>query len=94
MEIFTFENPQKCIFKAPLLSTAKVSPENRFGASLNLINNFRTTLLNTKRNNQLVRAKWEVEWQSTDQSQKANAFLREIISYKVNIVPSLSLRSS
>ena len=51
---------------------------------MNLIHAFKDSILRTKRNGQTVRGKWEIEWQSTDQSQKANTFLREIISYKVN----------
>ena len=84
LEIFTFvKPPQKVNFKAQILSAKPVTKDNRFGASMNLIHAFKDHLLRTKRNGQTIRGKWEIEWQSTDQSQKANAFLREIISYKV-----------
>ena len=84
MEIFSFDDPIKCVFEAPILSTRPVTKDNRFGASLNLINMFKNNLLHTTRNGLPVRGKWEIEWQSTDQSNKANMFLREIISYKVS----------
>ena len=71
--------------ETPILSTRPITPENRFGASLNLIHAFKDHLLRTTRNGQQVRAKWEIEWQSADQSKKANVFLRESISYKVSV---------
>ena len=89
MEIFHFDDPIKCKFMAPILSTRQITKDNRFGASLNLIHVFKDNLLRTKRNGLPVRGKWEIEWQSADQSKKANMFLREIISYKVSIITAL-----
>ena len=72
--------------QAPLLSRLTVSAEHRFGASLQLIENFRYRIEHTIRNEQIVRAKWEIEWQTPEQSQKANAYIYELLGNKVRII--------
>ena len=44
---------------------------------------FRYKLTHLVRNEQLVRAKWEIEWQTPDQTLKANAYLYELLGNKV-----------
>ena len=74
---------RKCTFQMPILSELPVTPEDRFGVSLNEINGFRYKLTHLVRNQQLVRAKWEVEWQTAEQSEKARQFLLQVLNNKV-----------
>ena len=66
----------------PILGNQTVTAENRFGISLQQIEAFRYRITHTIRNEQMVCAKWEVEWQDEIQSQKANAFLYEVLANK------------
>ena len=84
MSIYTFDTKQKCTFDSSILTILPVTAENRFGASLDLINSFRDKLLSATRNGQLIRARWEIEWQSEEVSSKANQFLREALANKVS----------
>ena len=68
----------------PILSELPVTPEDRFGVSLNDINGFRYKLTRLVRSQQLVRAKWEVEWHTPEQSEKARIFLLQILANKVS----------
>ena len=68
----------------PIMSELTVTPEDRFGVSLNDINAFRYKLTHLVRNKQLVRTKWEVEWQTAEQSSKARNFLRQVLANKVS----------
>ena len=70
----------------PILSQQPVSPEDRFGVSLNDINAFRYKLTHLKRNDQLVRAKWELEWQTQEESKKARSFLHQVLANKVSVI--------
>ena len=76
----------------PILSGATVTEENRFGFSLQQIKTFRYKLLSLKRNGQPVRARWEVEWQTTEQSNHTNKFLYEILANK-EIIRHVSTRT-
>ena len=79
----TGSTTQTSIINAPILSAAPVTAENRFGASLQQVELFRHKMTHLVRNEQLVRAKWEIEWQSLEQSKKANAYLYELLGNKV-----------
>lgn len=92
MSIHTFDTKQKCSFETTLISSLPATAENRFGASLELINEFRDKLLSATRNSQLIRARWEIEWQTEDQSTKANHFLRETLANK-EIITHVSTRT-
>ena len=85
----TGSSTQTSIINAPLLSKQPVTAEFRFGASLHQAELFKYKMTHMIRNEQLVRAKWEIEWQSAEQSQKANAYLYELLGNKVNykIIP-------
>ena len=80
--MYTLGSAQKCCFQSPIASSQPVTDENRFGASLQVANAFRYRLTHTIRNEKIVRARWEVEWQTPLQSAKANAFLYEIMANK------------
>ena len=69
----------------PLLANSALLPENRFGISLQLSEAFKYRMIHTVRNQQAVRARYEIEWQTAEQSQKANAFLYEILNNKETI---------
>ena len=92
MTIHTFDTKQKCTFDTPIMSSLPATAENRFGASLDLINQFREKLLTATRNSQLIRARWEIEWQTEEQSSKANHFLRECLANK-EIINHVSTRT-
>lgn len=79
----TGSSTQTSIINAPILSGLEVTAENRFGASLQQVELFRHKMTHLVRNEQLVRAKWEIEWQSMEQSKKANAYLYELLGNKV-----------
>ena len=66
----------------PILGTKPIEPENRFGVSLQYIQSFKYRLTHTIRNEQAVRTKWEVEWQTEEQSKMAKRFLHEVIANK------------
>ena len=74
---------RKCTFMMPILSELPVSAEDRFGVSLNDINAFKYKLTHLVINQQRVRAKWEVEWQTAEQSEKARTFLLQVLANKV-----------
>lgn len=59
---------------------AVAGTEDRFGASLVKMQHFEYKLLRTIRNDQQVRTKYEIEWQTPEQSQKANQFLYEVLA--------------
>ena len=84
MEFTLPKSARKCSIMAPILSELAVTPEDRFGVSLNDINAFRYKLTHLVRNNQPVRTKWEVEWQTSEQSGKARNFLRQVLANKVS----------
>ena len=92
MSIFTFDTKKKRDFKAPILCDLPVTTENRYGASLDLINSFKEKLLTATRGGQLIRARWEIEWQTEEESAKANLFLRESLANK-EIVNHVSTRT-
>ena len=69
----------------PLLDSAPCTEENRFGVSLQQIRAFIYRMTHTIRNGQAVRPKYEVEWQTPEQSQKANAFLYEVLNNRAII---------
>ena len=77
------KSARKCKYMVPILSELVVTPEDRFGVSLNDINAFRYKLTHLVRNKQLVRPKWEVEWQTSEQSDKARKFLHQVLANKV-----------
>ena len=81
-ELYTVHSAQKCSFNLPILGTSPISPENRFGVSLELIQAFKYRLTHTIRNEQAVRSKWEVEWHTEEQSREAQKYLFEVISNK------------
>lgn len=83
MELTLPNSVRKCKFMMPILSELSVTPEDRFGVSLNDINGFRHKLTRLVRSKQLVRAKWEVEWQTPEQSAKARKFLHQVLANKV-----------
>ena len=66
----------------PTLGSQPINEENRFGVSLQLIQSFKYRLTHTIRNEQAVRARWEVEWHTEEQSRMAKRFLHEIIANK------------
>lgn len=70
--------------RAPIMSRQEVTAANRYGVSLQLIDHFKYRLTHTIRNEQIVRAKWEIEWQTPEQSQKANAYLYELLNNRVS----------
>ena len=80
--MITLGSSQKCTFQASILSQKAVFPENRFGISLQLCESFKYRMIHTVRNQQAVRARYEIEWQTAEQSQKANQFLYGVISNK------------
>ena len=82
MELFTLGSSQLCKFEWPILSQTPISEDNRFGTSAKLTDAFIYRLTHTIRNEQAVRAKWEVEWQSPEESRKANLFLHENLANK------------
>ena len=92
MSIFTFETKQRCDFETPIISKMPATAENRFGSSLDLINSFKEKLLSATRNSQPIRARWEIEWQTTEQSSKANHFLRESLANR-EIINHVSTRT-
>ena len=71
-------------FRAPIMSSQEVTAANRYGVSLQLIDHFKYRLTHTIRNEQIVRARWEIEWQTPEQSQKANAYLYELLNNRVS----------
>ena len=77
---------RKCTVHLPILSELPVTLEDRFGVSMNDINGFRYKLTHLVRNQQLVRAKWEVEWQTAEQSEKARKFLLQVLNNKVSLL--------
>ena len=78
--MFTFGSSQKCTFQLPLLSPTEVTEENRFGVNLQHVKSFIYRMTHTIRNGQAVRPKYEIEWQSPEQSQRANAFLYDVLN--------------
>ena len=80
--MYTFGSSQKCEFQLSLLGPAPVADENRFGVSLQHIKAFVYRMTHTIRNGQAVRPKYEIEWQTIEQSQKANAFLYDVLNNK------------
>ena len=64
----------------PLLGTTPIDDENRFGVSLQHVKAFVYRMTHTIRNGQAVRPRYEIEWQTAEQSQKANAFLYDILN--------------
>ena len=86
MELTLPNSARKCSYMVPILSELVVTPEDRFGVSLNEINGFRYKLTRLVRNKQLVRAKWEVEWQTPEQSEKARIFLHQVLANKVSLL--------
>ena len=83
MELVLPKSARKCTFMVPIISELAVTPEDRFGVSLNDINAFRYKLTHMVRNKQLVRPKWEVEWQTAEQSEQARKFLKQVLANKV-----------
>ena len=83
MELVLPNSARKCEYMVPILSELVVTPEDRFGVSLNDINAFRYKLTHLVKNKQLVRAKWEVEWHTPEQSDKARIFLNQVLANKV-----------
>ena len=94
----TFEKSQLCKFQRPLIAVGKgnvpaqVFEETRFGASLQKMKHFEYKLTRTIRNDQVVRTKYEIEWQSPEQSQKANKFLYELLANR-NTVQNVTSRT-
>ena len=86
MELTLPKSARKCTFLVPILSELGVTPEDRFGVSLNDINAFRYKLTHLVRNKQLVRPKWEVEWQTAEQSEHARKFLIQVLTNKVIVI--------
>ena len=62
------------------MTLTEVTEENRFGVSLQQVKAFVYRMTHTIRNGQAVRPKYEVEWQTQEQSQRANAFLYEVLN--------------
>ena len=84
MEFYTFNKQLKCVLTTPILSPVPVNETNRFGHNLNEIKAFKNLLTNLHRNGRPVRARYEVEWQTTEQSNKANEFLYHLLANKVS----------
>ena len=82
MELFTLGSSQVCHFDWPIRSMKPITEDNRFGTSRTLTESFVYRLTHTIRNDQAVRAKWEVEWQTPEESRKANLFLHENLANK------------
>ena len=80
--MYTFGSSQKCEFHLSLLGPSPITEENRFGVSLQHIKAIVYRMTHTIRNGQAVRPKYEIEWQTIEQSQKANAFLYDILNNK------------
>ena len=90
MELTLPNSARKCTFSMPILSEHPVSTEDRFGVSLHDINAFKYKLTHLVINQQRVRAKWEVEWQTAEQSEKAKNFLQQVLVNKVKILPYIT----
>ena len=97
-QLTTFGKSQLCSFQRSILAVGKgsepaqVFDETRFGASLQKMKHFEYKLLRTIRNDQLVRTKYEIEWQTPEQSLKANKFLYEILANR-NTVQNVTSRT-
>ena len=83
---------RKCVVSLPIMSGLSVTPEDRFGVSLNDINGFKYKLTHLVLNQQRVRAKWEVEWQTPEQFQKARKFLLQVLANK-EVIQNMATRT-